>query len=470
MIRKSTRMLRSYFHLFFGPAFRLTSRFPEAFEICKEFRIGREKMLQIANALTKEIQLGLARETHPQAIVKCFLTYIQDLPTGRERGKFMALDLGGTNFRCLLVNLTDGAVMQSTLKSFAISEELMQGPGTDLFDFIAECLAGFCKEQNIGNDRIPLGFTFSFPLQQIGINKGILRRWTKGFRCEGVEGKDVVELLQSAIDRRGDVNVKIVAILNDSTSTLVSCAYSHPDCRIGLIVGTGVNACYVEQTSKAEMLDGYESSQKPIMIINTELGAFGDNGSLDSVRTVYDKTLDIESVNPGSQTLEKCVSGMYLGEVVRHILLDLMRMGVLFRGMRPDEMQTKWIFRTRFISEIESDPPEVFHNARVVLYHLGIKTDDLNDMACLRYICDSISLRSAQLTSCAIVAMINQMNVESCTVAIDGGLCRYHPHYRNLIEQQMSILLKNASAYKIVLSEDGSGLGAALVAAAFANK
>lgn len=33
--------------------------------------------------------------------------------------------------------------------------------------------------------------------------QSILIRWTKGFACEGVEGKDVVQLLREAIKRRG---------------------------------------------------------------------------------------------------------------------------------------------------------------------------------------------------------------------------------------------------------------------------
>ena len=35
--------------------------------------------------------------------------------------------------------------------------------------------------------------------------------------CEGVEGENVVELLQAAIARRGDVRIEICAILNDTT-------------------------------------------------------------------------------------------------------------------------------------------------------------------------------------------------------------------------------------------------------------
>lgn len=52
-------------------------------------------------------------------------------------------------------------------------------------------------------ERLPLGFTFSFPLLQLGLTKGLLVRWTKGFNCAGVVGEDVVQLLKDAIAKRG---------------------------------------------------------------------------------------------------------------------------------------------------------------------------------------------------------------------------------------------------------------------------
>lgn len=50
---------------------------------------------------------------------------------------------------------------------------------------------------------------------------------------------------------------------------------------------------------------------------------------------------------------EKMISGMYLGEIVRHILLHLTGLGVLFRGKMTQSLQTKDIFKTKFLSEIE---------------------------------------------------------------------------------------------------------------------
>ena len=51
------------------------------------------------------IDLGLSKKTHDNATVKCFPTYVPQLPSGKETGKFLALDLGGTNFRVVVIDI-----------------------------------------------------------------------------------------------------------------------------------------------------------------------------------------------------------------------------------------------------------------------------------------------------------------------------------------------------------------------------
>ena len=74
-------------------------------------------------------------------------------------------------------------------KIYSISPEVMAGDGKDLFKYIAECLANFTKERSINTEILPMGFTFSFPCRQKGLDCGELITWTKGFTCAGVEGK-----------------------------------------------------------------------------------------------------------------------------------------------------------------------------------------------------------------------------------------------------------------------------------------
>lgn len=53
----------------------------------------------------------------------------------------------------------------------------------------------------------------------------------------------------------------VVAILNDSTGTLLKGAYSDPDCVIGMIFGSGFNACYVEKVERVLKLTDENRAQ-----------------------------------------------------------------------------------------------------------------------------------------------------------------------------------------------------------------
>lgn len=61
--------------------------------------------------------------------------------------------------------------------------------------------------------------------------------------------------------------------------------------------GTGTNACYMEELRHIDLVEGDEGR----MCINTEWGAFGDDGSLEDIRTEFDREIDRGSLNPGKQ-------------------------------------------------------------------------------------------------------------------------------------------------------------------------
>ncbi|KAK7793817.1 hypothetical protein R5R35_014322 [Gryllus longicercus] len=436
-------------------------------ERCEELQLSDEQLREIMKRLLDNIERGLARDTHAASIVKCFVTYVQDLPNGTERGKFMALDLGGTNFRVLLIELGENMHFDMKSKIFAIPQHIMVGPGKQLFDHIADCLGAFMKEHHIEHECLPLGFTFSFPCVQKGLTKGLLVRWTKGFDCEGVIGQDVVELLEQAISHRNEVTIDVTAILNDTTGTLMSCAWKKHDCRIGLIVGTGSNACYVEKVENAQLFDGDRS--KPYVLINTEWGAFGDDGALDFVRTEFDRDIDNNSINPGKQLHEKMISGMYMGELVRLVLVKMTNDKLLFNGQGSDLLFKRGNFFTKYVSEIESDKKGTYASCRQVLEELGLGHATDQDCANVRYVCQVVSTRAAHLASAAVATLINKIQEESVTVGIDGSVYRYHPHFHNLMMDKIATLVTPGLKFDIMLSEDGSGRGAALVAAVAAR-
>jgi len=434
--------------------------------LTRDMVLTNDQLLKVASILLNEFNEGLSKETHPLAPVKMFPTYVRDVPNGKgkfEEGKFLALDLGGTNFRVLLINL-NGDQFKMENEIFAIPQSIMLGTGEQLFDHIAECLSNFMDKQGVKSYKLPLGFTFSFPCSQEGLTKARLVTWTKGFKCEGVEGEDVVELLRAAIKRRSDVDIDVMAVVNDTTGTLMSCAHKNKECRVGLIVGTGTNACYMEKLDNVELWKEEKDNPRQV-IVNTEWGAFGDNGVLDFIRTQWDEDLDNMSLNNGKQLFEKMISGMYMGELVRCVLADLTKKGLLFGGNGSEQLFTPHTFDTKLVSEIESDNKGEYTQTRLVLEMLGLDHASDEDCINVKLVCARVSTRAAYLVSAAVATILNKMRRPCTTVGVDGSVYRYHPHFHDLMVKKISEIVHPEYRFNLMLSEDGSGRGAALVAA-----
>ncbi|KFQ74379.1 Hexokinase-2, partial [Phaethon lepturus] len=329
-------------------ALRLAAQRHEVDRLLAPLRLSRADLERVQALMRREMELGLGRESNANASVRMLPTYVCGTPDGTEQGEFLALDLGGTNFRVLLVRVAqDGIHMASEI--YVIPIAVTQGTGEALFDHIIECIMDFQLKQNLMDQVLPLGFTFSFPCQQLGLDKAVLLSWTKGFSASGCVGQDVVQLLREAAQRKQHLGLKVVAVVNDTVGTMMSCGYDDPKCEIGLIVGTGTNACYMEEMQNVGTVEGEQGR----MCINMEWGAFGDNGCLDDIFTNFDRLVDEKTINAGKQRFEKLISGMYLGEIVRHILLEMVEKELLFRGKPCPKLQTRDIFQTKFLSSIE---------------------------------------------------------------------------------------------------------------------
>ena len=67
--------------------------------------------------MRQAIDRGLSKHTHDKATVKCFPTYVRQLPSGNETGKFLALDLGGTNFRVVVIDIGKDRCVNLSIKN-----------------------------------------------------------------------------------------------------------------------------------------------------------------------------------------------------------------------------------------------------------------------------------------------------------------------------------------------------------------
>ncbi|XP_065202613.1 hexokinase type 2-like [Planococcus citri] len=438
-----------------------------AYNYIRDFELDNSILADISQRLLSDINKGLSRHGHENSSVKCFQTYVQDFPTGEETGRYLALDLGGTNFRVLMISLGNAKKFHMEKKTYEFPNDLKKGTAEKMFDYVAECVNDFLNHLRTKmevNELFPLGFTFSFPVQQMGLNVGIMMKWTKGFNVSGVVGKDVVQLLRESFQRKKiHDHLTPVAILNDTTGTLMSCAWNKPDTRVGLIVGTGTNACYTEKIENIEFFDG--DPAKPYMIVNTEWGNFGSDGRLNDILTEYDRNLDSYSSHVNEQIYEKLISGRYLGELMRLIIVKMINDEHLFQGKYAEQFSTRFSLKTEFLSKIERDCPEKYGETKKQLKEIGVENCCLEDLKNLRVIAEALSTRSAALVSAGVATILNKMAVTPVTVGVDGSLYRYHPKYKEIMQEKIRCLTDSRIEFQLMLSEDGSGRGAALVAA-----
>ncbi|NXX87093.1 HXK2 protein, partial [Urocolius indicus] len=449
-------------------AYRLAAQHKARQQILEALKLSHEKLLEVKQRMRIEMEKGLGKETHAEATVKMLPTYVCSTPDGTEKGDFLALDLGGTNFRVLLVRVRNGMRrgVEMHNKIYSIPVEIMQGTGEELFDHIVHCISDFLEYMGMKGVSLPLGFTFSFPCHQTNLDEGILLKWTKGFKATGCEGEDVVNLLKEAIHRReaSEFDLDVVAVVNDTVGTMMTCGYEDPYCEVGLIVGTGSNACYMEEMRNVELVEGEEGR----MCVNMEWGAFGDSGCLDDIRTEFDVAVDELSLNPGKQRFEKMISGMYLGEIVRNILMDFTKRGLLFRGRISERLKTRGIFETKFLSQIESDCLALLQ-VRSILQHLGLEST-CDDSIIVKEVCAVVARRAAQLCGAAMAAVVDKirdnrgLDFLKVTVGVDGTLYKLHPHFSTVMQETVKQLSPKCEV-TFLQSEDGSGKGAALITA-----
>lgn len=228
-------------------------------------------------------------------------TYIGAEGTIKPNQPVVAIDAGGTNFRAVKMsfdnnlNLVTENLQQRKMP--AIDEELSNK------EFFATLAAYLTEYKNV-SDKI--GFCFSYAVEIFPNKDGKLLEWSKEVKAPEVLGQMVGKNLLEAM---GTPNKQIV-LMNDTVSTLLAgqaaTAGRQFDTYIGYILGTGTNACYIEENkniTKTPKLD-LNGSQ----IINIESGNFNL-----MPRTDIDIAFDNTTKLPGRYTFEKMISGGYFG-------------------------------------------------------------------------------------------------------------------------------------------------------------
>ena len=259
-------------------------------------------------------------------------------------------------------------------------------------------------------------------------------------------------------------------MINDTTGTLIASSYTDSEMKIGCIFGTGVNAAYMEHVGSVPKIAHLNLPADMPVAINCEYGAF-DNEHIVLPLTKYDHTIDRESPRPGQQAFEKMTAGLYLGEIFRLALLDIVdnKPGLIFRDQDTSNLRKPYLLDSSVLAAIEEDPYENLEDTEELIErHLGIKPTP-SELEMIRRLAELIGTRAARLSACGVAAICKKKDIDSCHVGADGSVFTKYPHFKARGAQALREILDWPTGAKdkvsIQAAEDGSGVGAALIAA-----
>ncbi|KAL6239664.1 hypothetical protein BDW75DRAFT_227025 [Aspergillus navahoensis] len=394
-------------------------------------------------------------------------TPVSKLPSGLETGRYLAIDVGGSNLRVAFIELLGDTadpdmartsaserplkkaqtqrVKRTLEKAWPIQEHLKMDKAEDLFAWIGDCIAEVVAEslssdstRNAIPEELEMGITFSFPMMQESLAEATLMPMGKGFAI--TSDLNLRKILLSGYERhtrRPDdedqpsskrrklyalPKLKISAITNDAVATLASLAYavkSLPNSRVamGLIVGTGCNATIPMRLSAL-----HEDKVKHVrrsdpetsgIIVNTEWTIFGVLPPLKELNiiTKWDAELDASSARPGFQPFEYMTGGRYIGELIRLIFSDYMiNIAGVSKAALPANLTQEYALTTSYISDKVARARSDEELAAELTHSLPPPSDtwqwDATSAGVLRKVARTVQRRSAGLVAAAVVGLL----------------------------------------------------------------
>ncbi|EGS19639.1 hexokinase-like protein [Thermochaetoides thermophila DSM 1495] len=466
-------------------------------------------LAKLCATLKAQFREGL--RSSPEAMLP---SYNSKLPSGLEKGQHLALDVGGSTLRVALVELGGDSKHQIVrMNSWKIDNEVRKLRGREFFDWIAERVRRVVgDESELGSSAenpLLVGLSWSFPIDQTSSSSGKILPMGKGFCAdEGLVGADLGEVIQSACLQQS-LHISLAAIVNDSSATLLSEAYSTPATRFGLILGTGVNvAAHLPVTLIGREKYGirprswHESATH--VVVNTEIGMFGrEEGSLPL--TKWDRQLKAAHPRPDFQPYEQLVGGYYLGEICRLALIDAIESVGVFGGTVPESLRKEYGLDTETLSIVEADTSPSLDKALKVFTsrHPSPVTPTVADLKFLQTLSSQIARRGARLVAAGVVALrelkieaekemltltsgdeqpvqgledvplpkeaakaaaqreLELLEKEKLTVAWNGSVIEKYTGFRGYLEEALDELVQGTGV-ELVQAEESSLVGAAV--------
>jgi hexokinase len=249
------------------------------------------------------------------------------------------------------------------------------------------------------------------------------------------------------------------SIINDSSATLLSRAYEDPTTRFAVILGTGFNiSVHLPVSALATTkYKGYPQKwldEASHVLVNTELSMFGKNVF---PTTRWDEQLNETHVRPDFQPFEHMISGRYLGEVVRLIIVEAVRTTGLFSGEIPAKLAEPYSLDTGTLAAMELDESKSLTNAIALFQskHPLSRIPTYNDIRFVRQVAQLVTHRAAAFLAAGIHSLWDlRITTEGLTpatagrmaIGCNGSVIEKYPLFRDLCQSHLDELTTASGA------------------------
>lgn len=372
--------------------------------------------------LMAEMQLGLRGE----GTLPMIPSYLSPDTRPQPEIPCCILDAGGTNLRIATAafDRNGQCILSDPIKvpMLAMGQELSF---SRFYDTLADHVRSTGHPQRIG-------LCFSYNVAHQRNLDGILQSWCKEIRVPEAVGKPVGASLRQALGPQ----CRQVHVVNDSTAALLAAHHCQKDVTLGVILGTGINICYIEQCRRIPKVP--RDLQAETMIISTEIGEFKG-----IPQTVFDADLIARSDEPDMAWAEKQCAGAYLGQLICSAWQSAAREGIL-----------------------PADFPAAASLAVISDYLTG-NCREIPHIPAAKQIAGTMIRRAAKIAAIltAAVILFRPSQEKNCTLVIEGSqyykLTGFGPAYTRELE---ALLQPHRISFTVTRQDNSCLIGAALSA------
>ncbi|GFP78856.1 probable hexokinase-like 2 protein [Phtheirospermum japonicum] len=391
-----------------------------------------------------------------------------------EKGTFYGINLRGTDIVIVRARLEgkNESVSELRRQQLQIPSSIMANAAStkELCNFAALELAKFISlhsetDSDKSSKGRTLGFTISYPTDQNPASSDIDVKWNN-LLVDDTVGKEFANEINQALEKHG-VDMRVSAVVKDTIGHLAGGQYYNKESVAAVSLETGTDVAYIQSpqhTPTNNKLSAEAVSQVFIM-------QWGNFSSTHLPLTEYDVALNADSTNPGERIFEKLISGMYLGEIVRRVLLKMAQETALFGNSVPPKLATPYILKPFDMAAMHQDTSEdyeIVDDKLKQIFEINISTPMVREI--VAEVCDVVTERGARLVGAGIVGILKKLDrikTRKSAVTVEGGLYEHYRIFRNYLHSSVWEMLGSDLSDNVVIEHchGGSVAGSIFLAA-----